>query len=110
MPRMPDGRVVPVPDLAISRLQLALQLLEEAPVGAVGDDLVRVRFDHPDLVHAQCVEPKRVLGIELPPPVVPYVGQRLLQQIGTTRAPGLSCPGSEAKSDVREAQLGFVDL
>ena len=33
-------------------LQLLLQRSEEAPVGPLGHDLLRGRFDHPDLVQA----------------------------------------------------------
>ncbi len=42
-----------------SRLQLALELVEEAPVGAVGDELVRAGLDHADLVQAERVEAQR---------------------------------------------------
>jgi hypothetical protein len=40
-----------------SRLQLTLQLVQEAPVGALGDQLVGAGADHPDLVEAQREEP-----------------------------------------------------
>src|SRR5437764_15384737 len=46
-----------------SRLQLAFQLIEEAPVGAVGEDLFRTGFDQTGLVQSQRVEAQRVLGI-----------------------------------------------
>src|SRR5438876_6976330 len=38
---------------SVSALQLLLQLVNEPPVHAVGDDLLRARLDHPRLVHAQ---------------------------------------------------------
>ena len=44
------------------RLQLLLQLVEEAPVGAVGDDLLGARLHHARLVQAERVEADRVLG------------------------------------------------
>src|SRR5215468_638328 len=53
-----------------SRLQLAFEFVEEAPFCAVGNDLLRVRFDHADFVQAQGVEPDRVLGVKFPPFVV----------------------------------------
>src|ERR1700730_1181124 len=53
-----------------SRLQLAFELVQKAPVGAVGDDLLRARFDEAGFVQAQGVETDRVLGVVLPPFVV----------------------------------------
>ena len=55
---------VPRSDL---RLQLPLQLIEEAPVGALGDELLGAALDHPDLVQAQGVEAQGVLGAILAP-------------------------------------------
>src|SRR5215469_5950533 len=46
-----------------SRLQLAFDLVEKAPIGAVGDDLLRARFYETRLAHAQRVEPQRILGV-----------------------------------------------
>src|SRR5215510_2083402 len=43
-------------------LQLLLQCIEEAPVGALGHELLWGRLDHPDFVQAQGVEADRVLG------------------------------------------------
>src|SRR5215510_11592433 len=37
-------------------LQLLLQLIEEAPVGALGDELLRAALDHASLVQAQSIE------------------------------------------------------
>src|SRR5215467_3343969 len=37
-------------------LQLLLELVEEPPVGAVGEDLLRARFDHPGFLEPDCVE------------------------------------------------------
>src|SRR5215471_4809964 len=52
---------------ASSSLQLPLELVEEAPVGALRDDLTGRRLDHARLVQSQRVEPDRVLGIVLSP-------------------------------------------
>src|SRR2546423_14181532 len=51
-------------------LQLLLELLEEPPVGALRDELLRAGLEHPSLVQAQSVEAKRVLGVVLAPLVV----------------------------------------
>src|SRR5215470_14620581 len=48
-------------------LQLLLELVEEAPVSALGNDLLRARLDHHGLVQAQREEAHGVLGVELPP-------------------------------------------
>src|SRR5215813_2157208 len=61
----------------MSRLQLALELVEEAPVGAVGDDLLWARFDQTDLVQPQRVEAHGVLGVVLAPLVVGQFAQSL---------------------------------
>src|SRR6516165_2006632 len=53
-----------------SRLQLAFELVEKAPIGAVGDDLLRGGLDEPGVPHAQRVEPNRVLRVVFPPSVV----------------------------------------
>src|SRR5438552_3189496 len=51
-------------------LELSLQLVEEAPVRALGDNLLRARLDHPRLVEAEGVEAHRVLRIVDAPLVV----------------------------------------
>ena len=48
-------------------LQLLLQLVEEAPVGALGDDLLGARFDHPGLMQPEGVEADRIFGIVVSP-------------------------------------------
>src|SRR5713101_968780 len=52
---------------AWSALQLPLQLAEQAPVGALRDDLVGGRFDHAGFAQSQRIESDRVLDIVLPP-------------------------------------------
>src|SRR5215831_18304459 len=47
-------------------LQFPLQLVEEAPVGALGGDL-----DHADLMETEGVETYRILGVILPPLLAP---------------------------------------
>src|SRR5207249_2982075 len=66
---------------ALSALHLALQLVDEAPVRVVGDDLVRRTLAHPDFLHPQGVEADRVLDVEVAPPVVAYIGQGLEDEV-----------------------------
>src|SRR5690348_13410179 len=42
------------------RLQLTFELVEETPVGALGNDVLGVGLDHAQLVQTQCVEADRV--------------------------------------------------
>src|SRR5262245_20360678 len=63
--------------LSRSRLQLALQLIKEAKIGSVCDDLLRAGLDHARLLHAQGVETQRVFRIEIAPDVIANVPQRL---------------------------------
>src|SRR5438045_288122 len=58
-------------------LQLLLQFVEEAPVGALGDKLLRARLDHPGLAQAERVEAHGVLGVVLPPLAVRQFAHRL---------------------------------
>jgi hypothetical protein len=51
-------------------LQLLLQFVEEAPVGALGDDRLRGRLDHPCLVEAQGVEADGILRVVLAPSAI----------------------------------------
>src|SRR5262245_49971019 len=53
-----------------STLQLALELVEEAPIRSVSDDLVGARFDHAHFAQPQRKKPERVFGIVVPPLVV----------------------------------------
>src|SRR5215470_6612123 len=48
-------------------LQLLLQLVEEAPVSPLSDELLGGALDHPRLVQAQGIEADRILGVVLAP-------------------------------------------
>src|SRR5215472_15805375 len=61
----------------ISRLQLALELVEESPIGAVGDNLLWGFFDCAVFAQTECIEADRILGIVVTPFVVRKVLQRL---------------------------------
>src|SRR6516162_6225143 len=78
---------------ASSSLQLALELVEEAPVGALRDDLTGRRLDHARLVQSQRVEPDRVLGIVVAPARVLDLLHRL-QRVIVTIAFVRNQPGS----------------
>src|SRR5687768_9122781 len=52
---------------ALLALQLLLQLVEEAPVGALGEDLLGSAFNHAGLVQPQGVEAHGILGVVLTP-------------------------------------------
>jgi hypothetical protein len=60
-----------------SRLQLAFELVEKAPIGVFRDDLLRRFFDCAVFAQAQRIEADRVLGIVVTPFVVRKVLQRL---------------------------------
>ena len=49
--------------LACSHLQLAFELVKETPIRMLGDELLRGRFDHAELVHSKPVEPDRILRL-----------------------------------------------
>ena len=48
-------------------LQLLLQRVEEAPVGALGHEFLRRAPDHPSLLEAQRIEAHRILRVVLTP-------------------------------------------
>src|SRR5688572_21004066 len=48
-------------------LQLLLQLVKEAPVGALLDELLRGRLDEPDFMQAQSEKAHRVFRVVLAP-------------------------------------------
>src|ERR1700730_57863 len=60
-----------------SRLQVALELVQKAPIRAVGDDLLRGRLDEAHLMKPQRIIADRVLGIVFAPFVVRNLVQRL---------------------------------
>src|SRR5262249_39846163 len=56
--------------LSWSPLQLAFQLVQQAPIGTLGDDRVRVGLDHAGFVQSQRMKPHGVFGIVFAPLVV----------------------------------------
>jgi hypothetical protein len=65
-----------------SPLQLAFELVQEAPVGAVGDQLVRARLDQTRFVQPQGIESYGVFGVILPPSLIRDTAQPLEGVIG----------------------------
>src|SRR5207253_7266046 len=53
------------------------QLVQESPVGRPGDELLRIRLEHPGLVEPKCVEADGVLGVVRAPLPVRQLLQHL---------------------------------
>src|SRR5262249_21448195 len=70
-------KVSELPEVLLSRLQPAFELIEKSPIGALGDELLRARLYQPRFVQAQRVKPERVLVIVFAPFVVRNLGERL---------------------------------
>src|SRR5262245_17366067 len=73
-----EARTSPTPAVRRARrltsaLQLALELVEELPVGAAEDDLLGARLDDAGLVQPERIEAHGLLGVVLPPPAVRHV-------------------------------------
>src|SRR5712691_6756608 len=66
-------------------LHLPLQLVEEAPVAALGTDLLRADLNHPHLVEAEGVEAHGILMVVLAPLVVGDLLQRMEGVVVTLR-------------------------
>src|SRR5215472_9449035 len=64
-----------------SCLQLAFEFAQKAPIGSVGDDLLRARLDEAGIVQSQGIEPDRVLGVVFPPFVVRQPAESLQRVI-----------------------------
>src|SRR5215470_11261553 len=75
-----------------SALQLALELVEEAPVGGLGDDLGGGGLDDAGFAQAQRIEPDRVLRVELAPPVVAHFLQALQRVVVSRREAAVDHP------------------
>src|SRR5215510_2017739 len=58
-------------------LQLLLELIEKTPVGAVGDDLLRARLDHPGLVQTQSIESNGIRRLVIAPLSIGHLCHRL---------------------------------
>ena len=48
-----------------SGFEFLLQLVQEAPISALGDELLRVRLDQSDLMQPQSVEAQSVFGFDV---------------------------------------------
>jgi hypothetical protein len=81
-----------------SRLHLALQFVQKAPIGGFGDDLLRARFDQPDLMQPQRVKSKAILSVIFAPFVVAVFAESLqrvfvlISEAITDNAPGCAFP------------------
>src|SRR5919197_2979243 len=95
-------------NLACSTLQLALKLVEEAPVGRLSDELVRRQLDHPGFAQAQRVEAQRVLGIVDPPRVVGNFLQGL-QRIVVARGEATIDDRTRCRFRIATAEVGRLE-
>src|SRR6516164_5486480 len=92
-----------LPVLLCSRLQLAFELVQEAPIGAVGNDPLRSGLDQTGFAQAKRVPPNRVLGIELSPLVI-VVRQCLSDIVGSRNATAVG----EASRDARGVRGAYI--
>src|SRR5215472_5918242 len=75
-PRLVCVIVIGSSPVALS-LQLAFEFVEETPVRAVSDNLLRARLDQTGLVEAERIEPHRVFRVVFAPFVVGDLAQSL---------------------------------
>src|SRR5215467_4817485 len=66
-------------------LQLLLELVEEAPVGTLGEDLLRRRLDEPHLTESERIEAHGIFGVVVPPPIVVNLFHRLQRVVVFSR-------------------------
>src|SRR5271165_2953208 len=90
-----------------SRFQLAFDLVEEPPIGPVGDDLLRAGFDKTQFMQPKCVVPDRVLGVVFPPFVVGDVAQRLQRVVVAGGETAVDQP-SRGAGRVAGAEIGSL--
>src|SRR5215468_11263621 len=90
------------------RLQLALQLIKEAPIRVLGNKLARVRLDQPRLVQPQRIEAERVLRVVLTPNVVADLAQ-ILQRIVVALRVSLFDEQSRHALGIGRAEIGGLE-
>src|SRR2546422_7541997 len=88
--------------------QLFLQLVEEPPVRALAEDLLRARLDHPRFVKAERVEAQRVLVILRAPQVVRELLDQLKRVVVLARV-ALSDDGLRGNGWGRRAEGGRLE-
>src|SRR5262249_402560 len=80
------------PSAGASRLHLAFELIEESPIGVLGDDPLRRRLDQTDFTQAQGVEADRVLRIVFAPTIVGNILERLQRVVVAPRKAAIDEP------------------
>ena len=70
-------------------LQLAFELVEEAPIRAIGENPLWVSLDEAELMEPQRVKPHAVLGAIVPPAAVGVLVQGLQRILVAIRKPAL---------------------
>src|ERR1700682_1441607 len=100
---------------ATSGLEFPFQFVEVSPIGALSDELLRVRFDHPDFMEAQRVETQRTVRVEGAPRVVGQLRNHLQRNVVPglvaflPQVPGglLRFPGADVRGLEDGAQSAF---
>src|SRR3984893_4478617 len=91
-----------------SRLQLAFELVQKAPIRAVGDYLLRGRLDEAHLVEPQGIKADGVLGVVLTPFVVRVFAQRA-QGIVVARSETAIDKPSRGERRIGGAEVGSLE-
>src|SRR6516164_10332460 len=93
-----------------SGLQLAFELVQELPIGAVGNDLLRVRFDEARFIQSQGVKADRVLGVVLAPFVVRQLTKHLKRVVVASGETAIDELSSDSRrlgdAEVRRLEYG----
>src|SRR5262249_53728296 len=89
-------------------LELALELVEEAPVGCVGDHFVGREFDHAGFAQPQRIEANRILGIIVTPFVVRDLLQGLQRIVVPRRKPAVDDLARGSRG-IAQAKIGRLE-
>src|SRR6516162_2149913 len=88
--------------------QLAFDLVEEAPIRVLSDELLRARADQPRLVQPQCIEDERILRIKIAPNVVADLVQCLKRIVIALRV-SLIDEQLRSAAGLRRAEIGGLE-
>src|SRR6516165_2037736 len=91
-----------------SCLQLALELVQKAPIGVFGDEFVGQRPDHARFVQPQRIIAKRVLGIVFPPLVVSHFLQGREGKVVAVGKPAID-DRSRGQLRIGHAEIGSLE-
>src|SRR5215472_5794337 len=97
-----------LPFLWRSRLELAFQLVQEAPVRAFGDDLVGARLDKASVVQTQRIKAQGVFGVVFAPFVVRKLADAL-QRIVVACSKSAVDEASRRARRIAGAEIGSLE-